>query len=172
MALPGPFLAGQRLTAGQLNDATQKTITSVDINTAGILVSGISTTETTIPQYTLGPITQNTGALYEIRMRSILEQTNADDEFFMFMRKNTPLTGTIIAEWNIWKPKANGAGFLFLGWADFGATADETVTYYFSLQRFSGGGNILAYGNHTSFTPTGLKITRIGYASEHTVVGP
>ena len=33
MALPGPFLAGQRLTAGQLNDATQKTITSIDINT-------------------------------------------------------------------------------------------------------------------------------------------
>lgn len=174
MALPGPFLAGQRLTAGQLNDATQKTIASKDVNIIGTLVSGVTTTETTITQFTLGPFDQVAGALYRVSVRAIIQvdPTTNDAEFRMIMRKNTALTGTIIADWNMWRPPFSGAGFLSLPWADFPSVADETVTYYFSVVRFSVAGTtaLTVYGHHTSNTPSGVKIERVGYASEYTVV--
>lgn len=172
MALPGPFLSGQYVTAGQLNDATQKTIASVDVNILGQIAGPITTTETTITQFTLGPFDQVAGALYQVQMRAIVQQTDVVlTEFFMIMRKDTPLTGTIVANWNMWRPPAPNAGFLFLGWADFPAVADEAgVTYYFSAVRSSGAGNLIVYGHHTSDTPSGVKILRTGYASEYAVV--
>jgi hypothetical protein len=172
MALPGPFLPGQRLTAGQLNDATQKTMASVDVNIEGVILDNVTTTETTITQLTLGPFDQRTGALYSVETRIIIQQTDASDEFLLIMRKNTPLTGTIIANWNMWRLIENGKGALFHAYADFPGTADESVTYYFSVIRrpASGTGHITIYGHHTSDTPTGAKILRTGYSSEYTVV--
>lgn len=175
MALPGPFLAGQRLTAGQLNDATQKTMASVDVNNSPPstpLVTGVTTTETTITQFTLGPFEQVNGGLYVVDTRVIFEQTVATDEFLLIMRKNTPLTGTIIANWNMWTVPAGGLAQLFTGWADFAAAANESVTYYFSVIRrpASGSGSLKVYGHHTSDTPSGVKIMRSGYASEYAVV--
>lgn len=172
MALPGPFLAGQRLTAGQLNDATQKTIAAVDVNIVGELVTGVTTTETTITQFTLGPFDQVAGGLYKVVTRVIFEQTVADDEFLLKMRKNTPLTGTIVANWNMWSPPAPAKGQLFTGWANFPALINESVTYYFSVIRrpASGTGSIKIYGHHTSDTPSGVSVERVGYGSEFTVV--
>lgn len=171
MALPGPFLAGQKLTGGQLNDATQKTITSVDVNVTGAIVSGVNTTETTITQFTLGPFDQVNGALYQVNVRPIIEVTNADSEFRMIMRKNTALTGTVIADWNMWRLPYAGFAQLRTLWADFPAVADESVTYYFSVVRFTGTGDLTVYGHHNaSATPSGVKIERTGYASEYTVV--
>lgn len=173
MALPGPFLSGQRLTSGQLNDATQKTIASVDVNILGTLVTGVTTTETTITQFTLGPFDQVAGALYQVQTRVIFEQTLPSDEFLLIMRKNTALTGTIVANWNMWTVPAGGLAQLFTGWADFPAVSDEIgVTYYFSVIRrpASGAGSLKVYGHHTSDTPSGVKILRTGYSSEYAVV--
>lgn len=172
MALPGPFLAGQRLTAGQLNDATQKTLASVDVNIEGVILDNVTTTETTITQLTLGPFDQVTGGLYTVETRVIIQQTDATDEFLLNMRKNTPLTGDIVASWNMWRLVANDKADLFHAYADFPGTADESVTYYFSVVRLpaTGSGHITIYGHHTSDTPTGCKIMRTGYSSEYTVV--
>lgn len=177
MALPGPFSPGQRLTAGQLNDATQKTIASVDVNvpSPGNISGNVTNVEIDIPRLALGPFDQVAGALYNVHMRTILQQTDDTSEFFIIMRKNTPLTGDIIASWDVWKPPAANSGFLFTGWADFPATIDESgVSYYFSMVRFGGTGTAIMYGHHPNsalgITPTGVKISRVGYASEHTVV--
>lgn len=176
MSLPGPFLAGQILTAGELNDATQKTITSVDVNTSSPLVTGVTNVETTITQFTLGPIDQVAGALYRINMRTYIQQSSHFDEFLMFMRKDTPLTGTIVASWDMFKLPVDNAGFWFLGWADIPATIDESgVTYYFSVDSFSSTplGNLIVWGHNPSIptvTPSGLVFSRVGYASEYTVV--
>lgn len=174
--LPGPFLAGQKLTAGQLNDATQKTIQSIDVNIAGTpLVSPVTTTETTITQFTLGPFDQVAGALYRVNVRAIVQQTIATDEFFMIMRKNTPLTGPIVAGWDMFKLILLNSGFWFNGSADIPATVDESgVTYYFSAVRFTGIGSWIVWGqnpgNTNSPTPSGVQFTRVGYTSEYTVI--
>lgn len=177
--LPGPFLPGQRVTAGQLNDATQKTIASVDVNIDFPipLVSGVTTTETTVTQFTLGPLDQVAGALYRVDVRANIQQTVATDEFFMIMRKNTPLTGTIVAGWDMFATTKINGGFWFLGWADFPAIVDEAgVTYYFSVVRVPGifAGSLIVWGHNPndtrSITPSGVKISRVGYASEYTVV--
>jgi hypothetical protein len=102
----------------------------------------------------------------------IFEQTNHLDEFLLIMRKNTPLTGTVIANWNMWSTSTDGLAQLFAGWADFLALANESVTYYFSVIRrpASGSGSIKIYGHHTSDTPSGVAIRRNGYSSEYAVV--
>lgn len=176
MALPGPFRPGQWLTAGQLNDATQKTIVSVDVNYNGNISGTINTVETTIDRLTLGPMDQVAGALYKVHTRLIMQVDNDDSEFFIIMRKNTPLTGDIVASWNVWRPPWANFAFLFTGWADFPAVVDEAgVIYYFSMVRSATGtGNGIIWGHHPnvplSVTPTGVKIERTGYASEYSVV--
>lgn len=176
MVLPGPFLSGQKLTAGQLNDATQKTITSVEVNVSGNISGTVNTVETTIDRLTLGPMDQVAGALYKVHTRLIMQVSNADSEFFIIMRKNTPLTGDIVASWDVWRPPFADFAFLFTGWADFPAVVDESgVIYYFSMVRSAtGSGNGIIWGHHPidplSVTPTGVKIERTGYASEFSVV--
>lgn len=174
MALPGPFLAGQRLTAGQLNDATQKTLASVDANVGspgtGILVSGVGATETNITQFVLGPFDQVDGGLYRVNTRVIREQTVATNEFRLIMRKNVPLVGAIVADWNMWGTPDPNLAQLFTGWAHYSAIANESVTYFFSVVRSSGAGTLTVYGHHTSNTPSGVSIERNGYGSEFQVV--
>lgn len=175
MALPGPFLAGQEITAGEINDATQKTISSIDVNTAGPIVTGVGVTETTITQLTLGPIDQVQGALYKVSPRVIFQQSNHLDEFLLLMRKDTPLTGTIVASWDMWRTPTDNGGALFTGWADIPASINETgVMYYFSIDQFAGSGTAIVYGHWPLsglvVTPTGVSFTRVGYATEYTVV--
>ena len=122
------------------------------------------------PNYNLGPFDQVNGALYRVSVRAIIEVTDPTGEFRMIMRKNTPLVGAIVADWNMSKLPFSGAAQLRTLWADYAASVNESVTYYFWVVRAFGAGNLTVYGHHTSNTPSGLKIERNGYGSEFTVV--
>lgn len=170
MALPGPFLAGQRLTAGQLNDATQKTLDSVEVGTSGIINSGITTTETNIPKLAMGPIALVAGGLYQVKLRLILQQSVASDEFLCIVRRDTALTGTVVTEFFIGAPVTT-AGFMMVEWDDFTSASDESgVPFYVSLKRSAGSGNIQIYGQLNGDNRTGAKLSRVGYSSEFRVV--
>lgn len=133
--MAGPFLAGQRLTAGQLNDATQKTLTSVEVGVAGALATGIGATEVNIPKLALGPVALVAGGLYHFDARVTLQQTVATDGFMMRLRRDTALTGTVVAEWLIYAVAAT-SGNVFFAWDDFISTiAEPTVNYFVSFKR-------------------------------------
>lgn len=171
MALPGPFLAGQRLTAGQLNDATQKTITSQEIGIAGSVATTSGTTQLNVSQLALTPVDLVNGALYSWGVRLILTNTVATDEFSFKIRRDTPLTGTIISEWIIYRPNQNAGGYFFVNWDDWAASADETaVQFYCSVQRVTGTGTMSVFGQLGATNRTGVALRRVGYASELVVV--
>lgn len=170
MALPGPFLAGQRLTAGQLNDATQKTLDEAEISAAGAIQIGINTVETNIPKLALGPVDLVAGGLYSIQPKLILNNSVATDEFILRVRRDTPVTGTLVAEMTIWRPNTT-AGYLFSTYDDFTSAVDDPgVMLYSSLVRNAGTGNIAIYGQFSTLSRTSIKIVRVGYSSEFRVV--
>jgi hypothetical protein len=168
--MTGPFLAGQRLTAGQLNDATQKTLDEVEISTAGALQTTSGTTELNITKLVLGPVDLVAGGLYSLEPQLILNNSVATDEFLFKVRKNTPLTGTLIAEMSIWRPNTT-LGYSFVTYDDFASAADDpAVTLYCSLVRATGTGTCTIYGQFNTLSRTSMKITRIGYSSALRVV--
>lgn len=170
MSLPGPFLAGQRLTAGQLNDATQKTLKSIDIIAAGALYTTSGTTELDLPKFALSAIPQVNGGLYRFDLRIITSQnTLATDQFSLFIRRDTALTGTIIDEIPIYPPPTVN-GVLLVVWADFPAVADESVNYFLSAKRRSGTGTFTVYGQLLTSSHSAIKISRVGYSSEFALV--
>lgn len=171
MALPGPFLAGQRLTAGQLNDATQKTIQTIEVGIAGIIATTSGATELTIPELTFGPIDLVAGALYRWDVRATLQYvTSSAQEYNWIIRRDTPLTGTVVSDWVIYNQATTG-GFQFVAWDEFIATADETgVMFYTSIQRLTGTNTCQVYGQLSGSNRTTQSIKRVGYSSELTVV--
>lgn len=167
---PQPFLAGQRLTAGQLNDAVEKTLDSVDLGVAGTIATTSGTTELNIPQFALGPVSVNTANLYQLAVRLICSQTVASDEFFCRIRRDTPVTGTLVAEWVMYAPAVT-TGFLFTSFADFvPAGTNPAINYYLSVARFAGSGVLNVWGQLNNRNRSGDSITRIGYAAQYRVV--
>ena len=167
---PQPFLAGQRLTAGQLNDAVEKTLDSVDVAIAGVLATTSGTTELNVSQFALGPVAVDTANLYKLAVRIIGSQTVATDEFFCRIRRDTPVTGTLIAEWVMYAPGTT-AGFLFTSFADFVPSADNpAINYYLSVARAVGTGVLNVWGQLNNRNRSGDSITRIGYAPQYRVV--
>lgn len=166
MSLPGPFLAGQRLTAGQLNDATQKTLDSVQVGTAGVVVGGIGATETNVAQMRLGPVDLVAGGLYYFDVSLIFQQTVTTDEFTMRIRRDTALTGTLVSEWGLYVALTT-AGTRRSLWKDFtSSVADPAVQFFCSFIRTAGTGTVSIYGSLGSVNKTSVAIRRDGYASE------
>jgi len=169
MSLPGPFLAGQRLTAGQLNDATQKMMKSIEVSTAGTINTGIGATEVNITKLALGPIPQVNGGLYRFDMRLVVQNTVGTDDFVISLRRDTALTGTLIRAWTIFAPQ-NVAVHLWEVWADVPATVTESVNYFVSAKRTLGTGTLSVYGQFATSTQSGVSCSRNGYASEYAVI--
>lgn len=173
MSLPGPFLAGQRLTAGQLNDATQKTLDSVSVSVAGGIGTTSGTTELNIPRLALGPVPLVAGGLYRFQIRAILSVTNNLDAFSMIIRRDTALTGTVISEVLLGaKDPTAGYGFTVAPWVDMPAVLTEpSVSFFFSLKRnlSTGGGTMTIFGQTAVAARSGTAIVRVGYSSEYRV---
>lgn len=170
MATTAPFLAGQRLTAGQLNDATQKTLDEAEVSIAGALQTTSGTTELDITKLVLGPVDLVAGGLYSLQPQLILSNSVATDEFLFRVRKNTAVTGTLISEMYIWSPNTT-LGYSFVTYDDFPSVADDpAVTLYCSLVRIIGTGTCTIYGQFNTLSRTSMKIVRIGYSSALRVV--
>ncbi len=169
MAIPGPFLAGQKLTAGQLNDATQKTIKSIEIGVAGAVYTTSGTTELNMPRFSVGPVSVVNGALYLWNLRLDLQNTVGTDVFNLIIRRTTALTGTVISDWLI-RTSSGTVGYSQNYWDDFVSSADESVQYYVSVQRLSGTGTLSVYGQSSTTNRSGIALRRVGYSSEYQVV--
>lgn len=170
MALPGPFLAGQRLTAGQLNDATQKTLKTVEVGTSGIIGTTSGTTELNIAKLGFGPVPMVNGGLYTFGVHLILQMvTSGAQEYLCTIRRDTALTGTVVAQWTIYNQVGTG-GFSFTNWQDVPWSADENVTFFVSFQRLTGANTMNIYGQITTVARSGSKVARSGYASEYSLV--
>jgi hypothetical protein len=170
MALPGPFLAGQRVTAGQLNDATQKTLKSIEVGISGVIATTSGTTELNVSQLALGPVDLVFGGLYQWFPRVTVQFSVGTDEYKMIIRRDTALTGPIVTDWVIYGPRHTG-GYLFSSWDDFESSAvDPGVNYFVSFQRVLGTGTLTIYGQIDSTNRTGLKLARTGYSSEFQIV--
>lgn len=165
----GPFLPGQKLKAGQLNDATQKTVDSLAVGISGAIVSGI-TTETNIPQLALGPVDLAAGGLYSFNPSLILQNSVSTDEFAFRVRRDTPVTGTLVAELEIFRPLHTlGYEFESYALASFLAT-ESNISFYCSLARTNGTGNITIYGLFGGLARTQMSMVRVGYGSAFRVV--
>lgn len=171
MALPGPFLAGQRLTAGQLNDATQKTIKTVELGIGGVVATTSGTTELNVPELEIGPVDLVAGALYRFDVRQTLQYTGSNlQEYNMIIRRDTPLTGTIVSDWVIYHAVSLG-GFQFVVWDEWTQASDESgVTFYTSFQRLNGANTMQIYGQLSGTNRSTLSLKRVGYSSEFQVV--
>jgi hypothetical protein len=169
VSLPGPFLAGQRLTAGQLNDATQKTLKSISISAAGVINTTAGTTELNIPKLALGPIPQVNGGLYRFEPRLIVQNSVGTDDFELRLRRDTALTGTIVKSWFLYGPQHVGVHHWQI-WADIPATVTEDVNYFVSLRRTAGTGTLSLYGQVGSSDASGIAAVRSGYSSEFAVI--
>lgn len=171
MALPGPFLAGQRLTAGQLNDATQKTLQTVQVAQSGIIGTTSGTTELNLPKMAMGPFDLVAGGLYRVDVRLTLQYTTANNqEYNLLIRRDTPLTGTVVVDWVIY-PAVNLSGFTFTAWAEFVSTIDDPgVQLYASVQRLNGSNTMQVYGQLSGTNRSTLSTKRVGYSSELVVV--
>lgn len=169
--LPGPFLAGQKLTAGQLNDATQKTIKTIEVGTAGVIGTTSGTTELNVPLLSMGPIDLVAGGLYRFSVRMTLQYVNAaNQEYNMIIRRDTALTGPIISDWVIY-PAVGLAGFQFVAWDDFVSPVDDSgVMFYTSFQRLNGSDTMQIYGQLSGTNRSTISLERVGYSSEHQVV--
>lgn len=166
--MANPFLAGQRLAAGQLNDATEKTLVSLEVGVAGALHAGI-TAETTITKMTPGPVSLVAGGLYSVGIKLLYAQTVGTNEFNLIIRRDTALTGPVVTDWVIPPPNATGT-VLFSGWDDIiSSIADPNVQYYVSLARLSGAGSATVYGQSSTTNRSGWKVVRTGYSSEYVV---
>lgn len=171
MALPGPFLAGQRLTAGQLNDATQKTLKTIEVGTAGVIGTTSGATELNIPQLAIGPVDLVAGALYRFDVRMTLQYvTAANQEYNMIIRRNTALTGPIVSDWVIY-PAVGLAGFQFVAWDEFTSPInDPAVQFFTSFQRLNGVNTMQIYGQLSGTNRSTMSLKRTGYSSECQVV--
>lgn len=169
MALPGPFLAGQRLTAGQLNDATQKTLKSVEVSTAAVINTTSGTTELNVPKLALSGIPQVAGGLYRFSPRLTVQNSVGTDDYSLILRRDTALTGTVVRQWFLYSPNLTSVR-QWQSWADITAIADETVNYFVSIQRTAGSGTIAIYGQVGTFDRSGIRVDRGGYASEYVLV--
>jgi len=171
MALPGPFLAGQRLTAGQLNDATQKTIKTIELGIGGIVATTSGTTELNVPELAIGPVDLVAGGLYRFDVRQTLQYTtNANQEYNMIIRRDTPLTGTIVSDWVIYAAASLG-GFQFCVWDEWIASSNESgVQFYTSFQRLNGSNTMQIYGQLSGTNRSTLSLKRVGYSSEFQVI--
>lgn len=165
-----PFLAGQRLTAGQLNDATEKTLKSIEVGQAGVLAVTSGTTELNIPKMAVGPVALVAGGLYRWDVRMTLQATVVSDTYQFRIRRDTPLTGTVVTDWAI--QSANTLNVTtFASWDSMvSSVLDPAVTYYCSLMRSSGTGTLTLYGQTSTTERTGIKLARDGYAAEFSVV--
>lgn len=168
--MANPFLAGQRLTAGQLNDATEKTLKSIEMGQAGTLAVTAGTTELNVPKLALGPAALVNGGLYHWDVRMTLQMSVGTDEFDMIIRRNTALTGPVVSDWVIYRSN-NTAGFLFVTWDDFPSAAlDPAVNYFTSFQRLSGTGTLTVFGQLSGTNRSGEALRRTGYSSEYALV--
>lgn len=166
-----PFLAGQRVTAGQLNEATRKVVKSIELGVAGIVATTSGTTELNIPKLAVGPVDLVAGALYQWNVRQTLQYVTANtQEYNMIIRKNTALTGTIISDWVIYN-QVNTAGFLFTSWDQFTQSTNESaVTFYVSFQRLNGSNTMNIYGQLSGTNRSGISLSRAGYSSDFAIV--
>lgn len=169
MSIPGPFLAGQILTAGQLNDATQKTIKSVEVGNSGTLYTTSSTTELNMPKFAMSGLQLVNGGLYEIAARLEVQKSAATDTYNVIVRHTTALSGTLVTDWVIWSA-VNTSQYTWLANDDIVSAADQTLNYFVSIQRLSGAGTINVIGQGSSTNRPGIKLQRSGYSSEYTLV--
>lgn len=167
---PQPFLAGQRLTAGQLNDAVEKTLDSAEVGVAGSIAVTSGTTELNIPQMAIGPVALVAGGLYRWDIRLTLQASVTTDTFRFRIRRDTALTGTVVTDWSL--PAANTLGVTaFSSWDNFiSSVADPTVSYFVSLTRTSGSGTLTLFGQTSTTERTGIKLARDGYSAQFRVV--
>ena len=168
--MTAPFLAGQRVTAGQLNDAVQKTLQSIEVGIAGGIATTAGATELDIPELAVGPVDLVGGALYAWEIRLATTRTSATDLFNVIIRRDTPLTGTVISDWIIPAAPAT-TSYVFTAWDDMiSAIDDPGVQFYTSIQRLSGGGTITVAGQLSGSNRSGIKLVRTGYSSAFQVV--
>lgn len=167
---PQPFLAGQRITAGQLNDAVEKTLESVEVGIAGIVATTSGTTELDVSQLAMGPVSVTTANLYRNSIRLIGSQSVATDEFFCRIRRDTPVTGALVTEWVMYAPGTTN-GFLFSSWSDFiPAVSNTAVNYYLSVARFAGSGVLNVWGQLNNQNRSGISVVRSGYGAQYRLV--
>lgn len=169
MSIPGPFLAGQRLTAGQLNDATQKTILSVEVGNSGTLYTTSSTTELNMPKFAMSGLQLVNGGLYELAVHLFLQNSVGTDTYNLIVRHTTALSGALVTDWVIPAP-AKTTQYDFSTWDDIVSAADVTRNYFFSVQRLSGTGTLSVLGQGSSTNRPGVKLMRTGYSSEYSLV--
>lgn len=167
---PQPFLAGQRLAAGQLNDAVEKTLDSVEVGVAGAIATTAGTTELNITQMAIGPVALVAGGLYRWDIRLTLQATVATDTYRFRIRRDTALTGTVVTDWSI--PAANTTGVTaFVSWDNYiSSVVDPAVSYFASLTRTTGTGTLTLYGQTSTTERTGIKLARDGYSAQFRVV--
>lgn len=146
------------------------TLDSCDTTTAGDIVTGVTTTETDIPDLALGAISVVDAELYRIDVRLIAINTVATDEFTLRIRKGTATpTGTLIAEWNIHQP-GHTDYYEFSSWRMWECAATESTTLYVSVIRSAGSGSISVYGQPGASNNSGAAIQRVGYTANHRLV--
>lgn len=169
MSIPGPFLSGQILTAGALNDATQKTIKSIEVGVAGTLYTTSGTTELNLPRFAMSSLQLVNGGLYELMTHLELQNSVATDRYNLILRHTTALTGTLVSDWVI--PAAVGTTqYVYVNWDDIISAADQTLNYFLSVQRLAGAGTLSVLGQGSSTNRPGIKLMRSGYSSEYQVV--
>src|SRR5690606_16888961 len=118
MTQPGPFLAGQRVRANQINEAVRRCLQSVEAVISGTIASGIGGTETNITDLAVGPVDLVSGALYRFDLRATLQNSVGTDEFALRIRRDTPVTGPLISEAIAYGPRHTG-GYSFVTWREF-----------------------------------------------------
>jgi hypothetical protein len=123
--------------------------------TSGILqTTPNNTTETNIPKLAITGVKTRTGNFYVLRTSFTIEATAANDSYTIRVRKDTALSGTVLATWS-WITDIAGfthSNGFSLPWK---AVADNSNTnFYVSIQREAGVGTADLDGGRCSFDVT------------------
>jgi len=120
------------------------------VTAAGAINSGIGTTETNITKMAITGAKLSTAKFYLLNVNLVVNFTNASDSFYVRIRRDTAVSGTVVAEWP-WIPDVNGYddGRSFSQPYKPPANA-SSASFYVSLQRIAGSGTVSVYGDGKS----------------------
>ncbi len=153
------FLAGEVLTAGELNAALtavdQELVDSIVTNVAATQVTS-GTTELTLTRLQMPSLAVDSTQLYRTDLAIVSTRTVATDEFAFRIRETTAGSGTIVGEVIMWGDAT--ASRQLRGSIFWSPTATATATYHMSVVRNAGTGTMTTF--YTSFGTSGYSSTR------------
>jgi len=121
--------------------------------TAGVINSAVTTTETTVTKLNLTGVSQELGRTYLLNLNLFANFTQPGELYRIRVRQDTALSGTVLAEWTWTTDLGNDDHRSFA--QPYKATASGTVSLYVSVQRVVAAGspgNMSVYGfSRTAF---------------------